>query len=69
VRQIAGESFCRSFSDPNMDLTVWVDGDRGITGLELCYEKGNAERTVRWIKGKGFGHQRVDDGEQSPWTI
>jgi len=67
VRQIAEESFRRCFSGPNMDLTVWVDADGGITGFELCYDKENAERAVRWIKGNGFDHQRVDDGEQRPW--
>lgn len=67
VRQIAGESRRRCFSDPNMDLTVWVDEGGWIKGFELCYDKGNAERAIRWFSGKGFDHKRVDDGEQSSW--
>ena len=67
VRQIAGESLRRCFSDATMDLTVWVDASGGITGFELCYDKENAERALRWIRGEGFDHKRVDDGEQSPW--
>lgn len=46
-----------------MDLTVWVDGGGGITGFELCYDKGHAERAVRWDREGGFLHQKVDDGE------
>jgi hypothetical protein len=67
VRQIAGESHRRCFSDPDMDLTVWVDEDGGIKGFELCYDKIPAERAVRWVSGMGFDHTRVDDGEQSLW--
>ena len=67
VRQINGESYRRCFSDPTMDLTVWTDAGGGITGFELCYDKGNTERAVRWTKSGGFDHKRVDDGEQSLW--
>jgi hypothetical protein len=63
VRQIAGESLRRIFSDQYMDLTVWLDGRGGIRGFELCYDKGHAERAVRWDREQGFLHQKVDDGE------
>ena len=36
VRQIAGESHRRSFSDAGMDLTVWITDDGEIAGFELC---------------------------------
>jgi hypothetical protein len=67
VRQIAGESRRRCSSDPDMGLAVWTDEDGGITDFELCCDKEHTEQAVRWIKGKGFDHKRVDDGEQSPW--
>jgi len=66
VRQIEGESRRRFFTDPDMDLVVWSD-DRGeVLGFELCYNKGKGERAVRWRRGFGFLHQKVDDGENRP---
>jgi hypothetical protein len=66
VRQIPGESRRRWFSSSEMDLAVWVD-DRGeINGFELCYDKAKAERALRWKRGSGFLHERVDDGEGRP---
>lgn len=66
VRQIANENPRRWFSSADMDLTVWLDGDGGISGFELCYDKGRDERAVRWFADKGFVHERVDDGENRP---
>ncbi|MHB8846163.1 MAG: hypothetical protein ACYC7L_15635 [Nitrospirota bacterium] len=63
VRQIAGESIRRVFSDQDMDLTVWVDEGGGVTGFELCYDKGHLERAVRWNRENRFLHRKVDDGE------
>jgi len=38
VRQIAGESRRRCFSDAGMDLTVWITGDGELAGFEPCYD-------------------------------
>jgi len=66
VKQVPGENRRRWFSSSDMDLTVWSD-DRGeIAGFELCYDKGRAERALRWRRGAGFVHERVDDGEGRP---
>lgn len=63
VRQVPGEKRRRWFSNRTMDLTVWVDDDESIAGFELCYDKGKDERALRWMRGTGFLHERVDDGE------
>ncbi len=66
TRQVAGERRRRWFSSADMDLTVWFDEGDEIAGFELCYDKGKAEHSLRWKRGSGFRHQRVDDGEGRP---
>jgi len=66
VRQIPGEDRRRWFASDDMDLTVWFDDRDRVTGLELCYDKGKRERAVRWRRGAGFLHERVDNGEGRP---
>jgi len=66
VRQIPGDARRRVFFAEDLDLTVWFDRDDAVTGFELCYDKGKNERAVRWKRGQGFVHQKVDDGENRP---
>lgn len=66
VKQVPGENRRRWFSSSDMDLTVWTDGSGGISGFELCYDRGKNERALRWKRGAGFVHERVDDGESRP---
>ena len=66
VRQIENENPRRWFSSQDMDLTVWVEKDGTISGFELCYDKEKDERALRWLRGAGFLHERVDDGESRP---
>jgi hypothetical protein len=68
VRQIAGEMLRRCFSDPNEDITVWVDAGGKIKGLELSNDQGNAERAVRWIRG-GFDFKRWTTVNKAHGTI
>jgi hypothetical protein len=66
ARQIPGEGFRRWFTDQYFDLIVWYGGgepDGAIAGFQLCYDKFNKERALTWRKGKGFTHEKVDDGE------
>jgi hypothetical protein len=66
VRQVPGDARRRVFFSEDLDLTVWLDNRDGIVGFELCYDKETSERAVRWSRGKGFLHQKVDDGENRP---
>ncbi len=66
VRQIAGESKRRWFTDGDMDLTVWLNDRQEIVGFQLCYDKSAAERALTWKQASGFLHNRVDDGEGRP---
>ena len=66
ARQIPGEGFRRWFTDQYFDLIVWYEGSDAagaIAGFQLCYDKFNRERALTWRKGKGFAHEKVDDGE------
>jgi len=65
IRQVPGEDRRRWFASDDIELTVWFNGD-GISGFELCYGKGDRERAVRWLRGAGFRHGRVVDGEGRP---
>lgn len=66
ARQIPGEGFRRWFTDQYFDLIVWYDGDNPqgeIAGFQLCYDKFDKERALTWRRGRGFAHEKVDDGE------
>jgi len=66
TRQISGDPFRRWFSDNTFDLIVWYDPTDSITGFQLCYCKGMNEHALTWREGKGFSHNRIDDGEGRP---
>jgi hypothetical protein len=66
ARQIKGEPFRRWFSDEEFDLIVWYGDDRQITGFQLCYQAAREEKALTWLKGRGYFHNRVDDGETAP---
>jgi hypothetical protein len=62
-RQVPGEGQRRWFTDEYFDLIVWHDGDGLPTGFQLCYDKNDRERALTWRSGRGYSHERVDDGE------
>lgn len=63
VRQIEGEPSRRWFGDEFFDLIVWYDKYKAIIGFQLCYDLHHDERALTWIKGRGYNHNRIDDGE------
>ncbi|TAL36783.1 MAG: hypothetical protein EPN93_08170 [Spirochaetes bacterium] len=63
VRQIPGEGLRRWFSDEYFDLIVWHDDRDEISGFQLCYDKQGYERVMTWRRGRGYTHDRIDDGE------
>jgi hypothetical protein len=65
VRQIPGEGYRRWFSDDYFDLYLWYNHDT-IDGFQLCYNKNVKEHSITWQKGKGFLHNKIDDGETQP---
>jgi hypothetical protein len=66
TQQIKGEPFRRWFSDPNLDLIVWYDANKSITGFQLCYKLEGEEKALTWTADQGFSHKRIDDGENRP---
>jgi hypothetical protein len=66
VRQIPGEGPRRWFSDQYFDLIVWYEKNGSVLGFQLCYDKFEKERALTWRRGRGFSHEKVDDGEGSP---
>lgn len=66
TRQVGGEGFRRWFTDSDFDLIIWYagpDASAPIEGFQLCYDKRGFERALTWRRGRGFSHERVDDGE------
>ena len=32
----------------------------------MCYRQGKEEKALTWISGRGFSHDRIDNGEGNP---
>jgi hypothetical protein len=65
VRQVPGEGRRRWFTDSELDLIVWYEGDE-VSGFQLCYGKPRDEHALTWHRPASYAHTRVDDGE-GPW--
>ena len=63
VQQHPGRPRRRWFRSSTEDLIVWYADDGSIFGFQLCYDRARTERALTWRKGKGYSHDRVDDGE------
>jgi hypothetical protein len=66
VRQIRGDYQRRIFSDLNCDLIIWLESDETIHGFCFSYELQSQARALTWTARKGFFHDRIDQGEESP---
>jgi hypothetical protein len=66
TRQITGEPYRRWFSDAVFDLIVWYSAKADIIGFQLCYRAWPNEKALTWLKGEGFSHNRIDQGEGRP---
>lgn len=56
----------RWFQSSDLDLIVWYAEDGSIGGFQLCYDRRRAEHALTWIRGEGYSHLKVDDGETEP---
>ena len=63
TKQIPGDPFRRWFCDETFDLIVWYSPEDAIIGFQLCYRDGQERKALTWFDGKGFSHDRIDDGE------
>ncbi len=66
VRQIAGDYRRRIFSEQNSDLVVWMESDGSIHGFCFSYDLQAKAQALTWLAEKGFSHNRIDLGEESP---
>lgn len=65
ARQVPGEPRRRCFFSHQQDLWVWFDIEGAPIAFQLAYGKYRDEHAIRWKAGKGFVHERVDDGENA----
>jgi len=66
TRQIEGEPRRRWFMDEGMDLIVWSGEREELIGFQLAFKGPDEEKALTWMRGRGFSHHRVDDGEGRP---
>jgi hypothetical protein len=66
VAQRTTEPFRRWFADEHFDLVVWTSETGAIVAFELSYGKPRFERALTWSHEDGYGHFRIDSGEESP---
>jgi len=64
--QVPNDYFRRWFKDENLDLIVWYKTDGAIYGFQICYDRADNEKALRWLSDRGFSHYGVDSGEESP---
>ena len=62
TRQDPGAPRRRWFTCASADLFVWQD-EQGVAAFEFCWSKPAAEQVLRWSRGEGTRHARIDDGE------
>ena len=65
TRQDPDEPPRRFFFSHEQDLWVWFGGGGEVIAFQLAYGKYRNEHAIRWKVGRGFTHQRVDDGENA----
>ena len=56
----------RWFTDEDFDLYVWLDGAGDMVCFELCYDVARDQHVLRWRRGVGYAHHRVDEGSGPP---
>lgn len=66
TRQIHGEPARQWYMDDDMDLIVWRSEANALLGFQLSYRLGGIEKALTWYEGRGYFHDRVDDGEGRP---
>src|SRR5512146_1870967 len=64
VRQDQPGLLRRWFQDDYFDLFVWLTPQGALRAFQLAYERTRRERVLEWSSEHGFGHHRVDSGEQ-----
>jgi hypothetical protein len=51
---------------PEPDADAGRPGETHIVGFQLCYREWPEEKALTWLKGEGFSHNRIDQGEGRP---
>jgi hypothetical protein len=56
----------RWFQDDYFDLFVWLTPHAALRAFQLAYQRTRVEGVLEWSSERGFGHSRVDSGEELP---
>lgn len=66
VTQYEPGKYRRWFHNAFFDLYTWETMDGEMIGLQLCYDKENKQRALRWSAKGGYRHEGVDQPEDKP---
>lgn len=66
VTQYEQGKYRRWFHDEFFDLYTWETPDGDMIGFQLCYDKEDKQRALRWSHKGGFRHEGVDQPEDKP---
>lgn len=56
----------RWFRDEYFDLYLWEGAGGKVEAFQLCYDRADRERSLRWSAKSGFLHEGVDRPEDKP---
>jgi hypothetical protein len=66
VRQERTGGRRRWFESEAMELVLWIDDADRLTGFQICYDLGHKPHALTWRKGRGFTHNSIDSGNDTP---
>jgi hypothetical protein len=52
----------RWFKGEKIELIVWYEKNKKISGFQLCYKKEFSEKALTWTQASGFTHDTIDTG-------
>jgi len=65
VSQQSHERRRRWFTDDKfIEIIVWFNADASFYGFQLCYGPKHSQSVLTWIRGHGFRHNAIEDGEE-----
>ncbi|MBL8511428.1 MAG: hypothetical protein JNM52_07265 [Betaproteobacteria bacterium] len=66
VTQRETGKYRRWFQDEFFDLYTWESYEGEMQSFQLCYDKSNQQRALRWTPQNGYWHESVDSPENKP---
>lgn len=69
AKEFDGDRRIRWYSDEYFDLVIWLGPDDSIDAFQLVYNRYRQPYALTWKSGRGYLHEKVDDGEWGGMTM